>query len=211
MIQKLTKNSIAKNCKNGEYFVKNSVKTAKNSKICKNLKDLTTLQIKHLAIIKTLLNVHDNLPNIIKVVDTIIAQKASSPLDGSFIFGDLSGGTYSQMQSVIDLSDRKVSLINLYCLIDTMVASLPHKLQEVVKLKFYKHKRTSYLSEEFDVDERTVFRWANDALLQLLDFCKTSNWSIEFLLCQMEREGWMLEHCKQNYKNLIANATKCCK
>ena len=208
MKAKISNINKSKNCKNNDIFIKNANKTAISGLKVQNIKDLSLSSLKHLALIKTLICVHDYLPNIIKVVDDTIAARASSATDGSFIFGDLSGGTFGQIEKVLNLSERKISLVNLYCLINTMVGSLADKYKQVVKLKFYKHKKTEYLAEEFGVDERTIYRWINEALLKLLSYCNKNNWSYSFLCSQIENEGWLYEHYTKHYSNLLTNACK---
>lgn len=180
----------------------------KNKKNSNTLKNINKEDHELYVWIKTLLGVHDFLPNIIKLVDSMVTKKASSLIDSSYIFGDNKNGTLSQMEKVIDMTERKVSLLNLYAIIEDMINGLDEKYKPFVIAKFYKRKKSNYLAEEFNIDERTVYRWANTVMKTLLDNCKRKNISVGFIYSQIEREGWLLEHYNKNYKSFINNLQK---
>ena len=155
------------------------------------------------AWVKTLISVHDAIPNIIKLIDKIITTKATSAIDGSSIFGDYKHGTYNQIEQVIDLQQRKLSLINIFKIIETMVQSLSKKHQEFVNLKFYKHKTVQYIAEELEIDERTAFRWSNNILSKLVEYCEKNNWGTMFFNSQTQDEPWIKEHYNKYYKKMM--------
>lgn len=183
--------------------VKNKVKN--NTQICNNSKnvcDLSQNSIGLFAWVKTLISVHDYIPNIINLIDKVVAAKASSPIDGSAIFGDHKRGTYNQIEQVLNLQDRKVSLLNIYAMVENMVESLPKKYIDFVKLKFYKHKKTQYIAEELDIDERTAFRWSHIVLNKLVLYCEKNNWSEMFFAIQTQQEPWIKDRYQTYLKKL---------
>lgn len=196
-------NTYEKNCKNMQINLKNCVKNAKNIKKYQNITNLSSKDLELLAWVKTLLCMHDTFPNIVKLIDKIVLTKSSSAGSGSLIFGDYKNGTYGQVEEVLKLEDRKVSIINLYTLVNTMVSSLKPQKQKFADLKFYKHKTMEYIAEELEVDERSVYRWANSVYLELLNYCLSNNWSLEFFYTQLASEGWLKEHYQKHYNYFL--------
>lgn len=185
--------------KNAVENVKNGIKTSKNQE---KMQKVNNLNISLFAWVKTLICLHDVFVNIIKLIDKMVCAKASSATQGSAIFGDYKHGTFNQVQELLDLQDRKLSLINLYTLTETMVDSLPKKYKEFVSLKFYKHKKNQYISEELNIDERTAFRWSHYCLNELVKYCENNNLTDMFFACQTSGEPWIKEHYDKHYKRL---------
>lgn len=192
-------NSINKKRKNQVNNVKKYIKTGENTK---NLQKVANLNISVFAWVKTLICLHDAFSNAIKLIDKIISTKATSVTQGSSIFGDYKHGTYNQVQELLDIQERKLSLINLYSLTESMVDSLPQKYKEFVSLKFYKHKKMQYISEALEIDERTAFRWSHYCLNELVKYCENNNLTDMFFRCQTSSEPWIKEHFDKHYKRL---------
>lgn len=192
-------NSNNKKRKIASKSVKNGIKIGKNQeKMQKN----HNLNISLFAWVKTLICLHDVFINIIKLIDKMVCAKASSASQGSAIFGDYKHGTFNQVQELLDLQDRKLSLINLYTLTETMVDSLPTKYKEFVNLKFYKHKKMQYISDTLELDERTAFRWSHYCINELVKYCENNNLTDMFFACQTSTEPWIKEHYDKHYKRL---------
>lgn len=196
-----TQSNNTKKRKNATKSVKNTIKNDNNNK---NHCDFCTDGVALYAWVKTLLSVHDTIPNIIKLIDKMVSAKAGSAVGGSCIFGDYKNGTYNQIEQLLDLQDRKLSLINLYTLIENMVSCLPKRYKEFVNLKFYKHKTMQYIAADLEIDERTAFRWSNTVLQLLVEYCVKNNWSVLFIQSQTKSEPWLMEHFNKIYKKLKA-------
>lgn len=179
--------------------VKNGIKTSKNQE---KMQKVNNLNISLFAWVKTLICLHDVFINIINLIDKIVYAKASSASQGSAIFGDHKHGTFNQVEELLDIQDRKLSLINLYTLTETMVDSLPTKYKEFVNLKFYKHKKMQYISDELGLDERTAFRWSHYCINELVKYCEKNNLTDMFFACQTSAEPWIKEHYDKHYKRL---------
>ncbi len=185
--------------KNTTKNVKNAIKIGEKQE---NLQKSNNLNVSIFAWVKTLVCLHDSFINIIKLIDKIVMAKASSVSQGSAIFGDYQHGTYNQVQELLDLQERKLSLINLYTITEKMVDSLPEKYKEFVNLKFYKHKKMQYISEELEIDERTAFRWSHHCINELVKYCEKNNLTDMFFACQTSAEPWIKEHYDKHYKRL---------
>lgn len=191
---------------------KNATNKVKNGeKICENHNHDAFFKESDMSLtvwVKALLLSFGYIPNIIKLVDKAIASKAESPIQGSLIFGDYKHGTYNQVEELLDMQERKLSLINIYTFVKTMVSSLDKKYQEFIDLKFVKKRTVSYISQELDIDERTAFRWSNNVINKLVIYCKENNYTSYFIESQLTREGWIKEVYKKCYQKLINNYSK---
>jgi len=161
-------NNISQICQNGHVFVKSSIS-----------KD----DIYVLSWIKTILTIKRFLPNIICLVDKHILSMAANSYSGSFIFGDMKNGTYNQVEQIIEMEQRKMSLINVKMLIDEIYGSLDEKYQKFVDLKYFQNKNFPSVALGLEIDERTAYRWNKIILTKLLKFCKLNNYQKSFLKC----------------------------
>lgn len=200
-------NLSVKKRKNDKNKVKNDIKT---TKIDKNIQKTQYQSVAIFAWVKTLISVHDVLPNIIKLIDKMVEANAASATNGSAIFGDHRYGTFGQVQQILDMEERKLSLINLYKLIEEMTRSLPQKYAEFLNLKFYKHKKMQYIAEELEIDERTAFRWSHSVINLLVEFCEKNNWTEMFFMSQTHHEPWLREQYQKNYKKMLESDKVCC-
>ena len=73
--------------------------------------------------IKTLISSYGTIPEIINSVDKIIEIQASKVSFSSDVFNK-NKSTYSQLEGVIDLTERKNSLLNIYIMTKNMLEQL---------------------------------------------------------------------------------------
>lgn len=165
-------------------------------------KKLLSSDLKLIAWIKTVLHTKRFLPCIIKLIDKNVFDMASSCNNGSYIFDDRINGTYAQIEQLIEIEDRKLSLINMNMIADSMFDSLEKKYRDFVMLKFFKNKNYAFVAAELDVDERTLYRWNKIILTKLYKFCKLNNWTTNFFENQLQREKWILPHYEKAYKSI---------
>lgn len=164
--------------------------------------ELDNGEIKLLAWIKTLLVIKRFLPNIICLVDKHILNMAQNSQTGSFIFGDVSQGTYGQVEAILNMEQRKMSLVNINLMIEEMLGSLDEKYKKFVYYKYFKNKNFVFCANELNIDERTAYRWHKLILIKLLKFCKLNNWKEDFFVAQLKDEKWILPHFEKSYKSI---------
>ena len=107
--------------------------------------------------IKTLLSVHSNLPEIIKSVDKIIEINASSMSFITDIY-NTEKSTYAQVEKVIDLTERKNKLLNLFLMSKNLLSSIDEDDSLFLKRKYIFGWTAEELSQEYQVSIRTIFR-----------------------------------------------------
>lgn len=142
--------------------------------------------------IKTLISSFNTFPEIIKTLDKIIEIQASSLSFASDIYNK-SKSTYNQVEKVIDLSERKSSLLNIYIMSKKMIKSLSSDNFEFLEKRFIYNWSSEELAKEFDISIRTVYRKTDKIIDLIYDYCTKNNWSIKFIETQIKEEGWLKE------------------
>lgn len=179
-------------------FHKENIMLDKNSQVKQKNKDLQNY-IKLLSDeqkiklwIKTLISVQTNLPEIINSVDKIIEANASSLSFASDIY-NAEKSTMSQVEKVIDLTERKNKLLNVYLISKNLLNSLCENERVFIKRKFIYNWTAEELAQEEDVSIRTIFRRTDKILDKIYEFTKRKNWSLGFILMQVKNESWLHE------------------
>lgn len=142
--------------------------------------------------IKTLISVQSNLPEIIKSVDRVIETNASSVSFISDIYNK-ERGTYAQVEKVIDLTERKNKLLNLYLISKNLLSGLAENDRTFVKRKLVYNWTAEELAIEYQISIRTVFRRIEKVINEIFLKCKHKNWSLNFINTQVKNESWLYE------------------
>ena len=142
--------------------------------------------------IKTLLSVFNNIPEIIKAVDKIIEMQASSISFISDIY-NTEKSTKNQVEKVIDLSERKNNLLNIYLISKTLFSSVDEEERLFLERKYIFNWTTEELSKEYNVCTRTIFRKIERCIDKIYLAVKRKNWSLQFINLQVKNESWLNE------------------
>lgn len=142
--------------------------------------------------IKTLLSSYSTFPEIIKTIDRIIELQASSLTFASDIYNK-SKSTLSQVEKVIDLTERKNSLLNVYIMIKEMIKKLSEDESELLEKKFMFNWSAEDLAREYSVSTRTIYRKIDKLIDQIYEYCTKHKWTLKFVELQIKDEGWLKE------------------
>jgi len=200
-----------KNCKNKN---KNIEKHVKNCKINKNFEEkLLNIAYKSdlIIYIKVLLDAYKSLPNIINVIDKIIEKRASTLVPTSAIYGSNYYNTFSEMNKVIDLTERKDKLLNLFVIIENLLDYLTDDERKIAVLKFVQKNTTEDIAKEMNTTDRTIYRKTNKIIEKLAIYMLNQNWTTEFLKSQIGREPWIEESFRKKKlaeKNILKTTKK---
>lgn len=106
---------------------------------------------------KTILTVYRYLERICGAIDKIVMQSAlgSSNIVGQNYFYN---NTLTVSQKIIDLSERKVTLINLKILIEDTLAEINSQDAQLLIVKYLDGKDNSQILETLDMSKRSFFR-----------------------------------------------------
>lgn len=155
--------------------------------------------------IKTLLSVHSNLPEIIKSVDKIIEINASSMSFITDIY-NTEKSTYAQVEKVIDLTERKNKLLNLFLMSKNLLSSIDEDERLFLKRKYIFGWTAEELSQEYQVSIRTVFRKTEKIIEEIFEKAKKKSWSLNFINLQVKDELWLIEKFKRIAKDNMPNS-----
>lgn len=142
--------------------------------------------------IKTLLSAYSNLPEIIKSVDKIIELNASSLSFTSDIY-NAEKSTYAQVERVIDLTERKNKLLNIYLIAKNLFSSVSEEDRIFLKRKYVYNWTAEDLATEYNVSIRTIFRRTEKLIDKIYETISRRNWSINFINLQVKGEAWLCE------------------
>jgi len=190
---------ISKNCKIDIKNVKNNIKSIENDK---NFAKIENQKIELISWIRTLLCVRKYLPNIINVLDELAIKTATNSMYESCIFGDMKNGTYNQIERLMEINERKVSIINIKLFVDSIINSLEEKYLDFVKYKFIQGKSNKKVAELLSVTERTLCRWHKTVLEKLYKFCNVNGYSLKFIKEQICHEKWIIPHYQKSKKSV---------
>lgn len=154
--------------------------------------------------IKTLLSVHSNLPEIIKSVDKIIEINASSLSFVTDIY-NTEKSTFAQVEKVIDLTERKNKLINLFLMSKNLMSCIGEDERVFIKRKYVFGWTAEELASEYQISIRTVFRRTEKLIDEIFEKVKKKNWTLKFINLQTESESWLIEKFKHIAKDNMPN------
>ena len=203
---KFKKEQTLKNCKNtAERLNNGSFCSDFDCKIAKNAQNQNSNEKEKIAaFVKALFTVYPSIPNIVSVIDNIVLQRASSIMPLSNVYGSATS-TRNEIEKVIDLSDRKMRLLNLVALIREILSGLSENDYETIDMKFFKRMKTSSIASRLEIDERSVFRRINKAIERSVSFCVSHDYDSVFLSRELEGEMWIKEIYNKSMLELAAN------
>ena len=184
----------------------NQIKNKKNDdyQLVKEYLRNVTDEIKFKFWIKTLLSSYSTFPEIIKTIDKIIELQASSLTFASDIYNK-NKSTLSQVEKVIDLTERKNSLLNVYIMIKEMIKKLSEDESELLEKKFMYNWSADDLAREYSVSTRTIYRKIDKLIDQIFEYCIKHKWTLKFIEIQIKDEGWLKEKFIKIVNDYIKN------
>ena len=209
----LNNETIIKNCKNNKKLCKNSEILCNNAeKIVKNNKSNISItysineekEIKMKAYAKALLTIYPTIPNIVQIVDNIVEKRATTSISLSSIYSG-TNHTYKQFEKVIDMTERKCRLLNIYSLIKEILTPMSLRDYEIVDLKYFRRHKINVIAERLEMDERSLYRRLNKILDSIVKFLNMNMIDIFAIEHMIRGEGWIKEIYKKSLEELESN------
>lgn len=162
---------------------------------------LTAYETELIIYIKVLLEAQKSIPNIVKILDKIINQRASTLIPTYAIMGS-SCSTYSEINKVIDLSARKNKLLNIYALTESILNYLNKEEQEIINLRFVSSLTIKEISKKVFIPERTLYRTITRIIEKLAINMLNDNLTTKYIKKQLSpKEPWLLEiYARKKYE-----------
>lgn len=141
---------------------------------------------------KTILNIYRYLERVANAIDKIVLSRAIN----SFFTSSSNmafNGVWNVSQDIINLTNRKVNLINLKLITEKALSCIDEALAKVLILNFVE-KRTCYeCAEILNVSLRTYFRKLNKALESFSKALNRQKYDEKYFDNMLASENWILE------------------
>ncbi len=140
---------------------------------------------------KTLLSVYRYLERIAGAIDKIILKSGINSLNicGQNFYHN---NTRAITQKIIELSERKVTLINLKILVDETLKSINQEYAEFLIEKYLDGVKSKELMERHNISMRTVFRKLDTALKSFASCLIKKGYNNFYLTTMLKNEEWIL-------------------
>ncbi len=141
---------------------------------------------------KTLLGVYRYLPRVTYAIDKIVKTRAynsSYMSTNNMAFNNV----LNVANTILDLTERKISLINLKLIIEKALHSMDRNLARILILKFIDGKKSSDIADMFKMCLRTFFRKVNLALDSFTKALCRMNYTKDKLQNMLKNEKWIME------------------
>lgn len=155
--------------------------------------------------IKTLLGSMRVFPEILKAIDKIIEIQATTISFMTDIYNS-SNSTFSHAEQIIDLSERKQSVLNIYLMLQNILKNTEIDDHEFLEKKFIEKLTIAELAEEYNVSSRTIYRRIEKIIDNICRRCMLNNWSLKFIETQVQDEGWLIQKYKRTLYEYIKSS-----
>jgi len=138
---------------------------------------------------KTFLNVYKCLEKITQAIDKIVLTTGLN----------LMSDTGYSANKILELTNRKITLINLKLFIEKLLNELPEECTKLLILKYVDGVKTEDIAQIFGISNRTFFRKNLLALKSFELALKRNGKSSESLLEEYKKETWIIDLYQRLY------------
>ncbi len=139
---------------------------------------------------KTILSVYRYLERISGAIDKIVLQCGLNCQNVS-VQNYILNNTYSVSQKIIDLSERKVTLINLKVLIEDTLTEISKKDAEILILRFFDGQKVKDICALKNLSMRTAFRKIESAVTAFSSRLVMKGYTSSKFENILKNEGWI--------------------
>ncbi len=140
---------------------------------------------------KTLLTVYRYLERIADAIDNIIEKQG---LQHTSMLGSdaLTHNTLALANKIIDLSERKVKLINIKLLVEKALSTINEKGAKILIMKYFDNASCEEILSALSLSRRTYFRRINEMEAAFEAGCSMFGFPMERLDSYLAGEDWIL-------------------
>lgn len=143
---------------------------------------------------KTLLGTYRYLENIAGAIDKIVMKTA---LNSFHFCREECNNVYSISNKIIDLADRKVTIINLKIIIDEVLMEIPESDAKLLIERYFENVKCRVMAENFGVSMRTLFRKLTNAENNFTKKLIAKGYGENRLNELLKNEKWILNYYDQ--------------
>lgn len=153
---------------------------------------------------KTILSVYRYLERISGAIDKMIERQA---LNSYYYFSgsSIDNGVLSVSKRIIELSERKVRLINLKVLTEKALKGCDKILGQILIEKYIEGESSDNIAESLNLSPRTYFRRLTQAEEQFLNNLTLQGFNSKKLNSYLAEEKWILDVYKNFSRNNVEN------
>lgn len=148
---------------------------------------------------KTLLNVYDCLFSLTNEIDKIVEKFA---LNSCNFYGF--DNTFREMQRIINITDRKVTLVNIKVLIEKMLLLLNDTECKILTHRFVDKMSHDMVMKALDLKRRTYYRKYNEAICGFASNLLTFGYDENKIIKLIKNEKWILFLFNEYYEKEIS-------
>lgn len=146
----------------------------------------------------TIVTVQKYLEKVTKAIDSLIYKRALA--SGYVSSKNLTEqGAYNVTKNIIDLSERKVNLINLNTICFNALREIDRVSAKILILKFIDALPSSEIASILEISDRTYFRKLNLAYEDLGKWLLKNKYTDDYFKEKYINEGWIMDVF---YKNI---------
>ena len=148
---------------------------------------------------RTILTVYTHLERVADSIDNMIEANAV----GSFYVSSSTFqkfGTCAVADKIIELSQRKVTLINLKVLTEDTLARCKKQNAELLIQKYFEKNSSNCIAENMHLAMRTYFRKLNSAVSDFASNLERQGFNENKLIEMLQNENWIMRVYEQNKK-----------
>ncbi len=141
---------------------------------------------------KTILSIYPYLSKIADTIDRVVERRALN----SFYVSSVDYGkndTLSVVNKLIELSERKVVLINLKVLVDKCLRSIDRTMARVLIAKYISKKKGKDITEFLGIPERTFYRKIKEGETAFYEALEKEGYDEKKLEVFLKDEEWIFD------------------
>lgn len=148
---------------------------------------------------KTILSVYKYLEALSNSIDDLVVKKS---IASAFYNNARFNSAYDCANKVMQLTDRKINLINLKVLVEDVLSNMPLKYKKVLALSYIDGVKNEDIANIMHISDRTFFRVKNSALDIFTKTLMGMGYSKERLEEMFCGENWLKHLYKANCKEV---------
>ena len=153
---------------------------------------------------KTLISIYRFLPAIADAVDNLIKKKTINSL---YYNSNFQSSTYEIANNVIELTERKIKLINIKVILEQAITNLKLNDKKLLVLYYIDGVDKFDIMKIFNISQRTFFRRKELAIISLGKQLSALGYNSEKLSKYLKSEHWLI-NTYNKYASNIFNPVK---
>jgi len=137
---------------------------------------------------KTILSIYKYLETLSNSIDDLVLKKS---INSAFYNNGRFNNCYDCANKIMQLTDRKINLINIKVMVDNTLSRMPLKYRQVLALAFIDNIKSEKIAELMGISLRTFFRRKNDAISSFAKNLSLQGYTSQKLESMFYGEHWI--------------------